>query len=71
MAMAVVTHASQEGSGGAAVSFTTGAGNLVLDSAVNSFPFLFSCSINAGTLFNKSIYMCPSVPASLALLNPY
>ena len=41
MAMAVVTHASQEGSGGAAVSFTTGAGNLVLDSAVSIVYFLF------------------------------
>jgi hypothetical protein len=43
----------------------------VSDSAVNSFPFLFSCITNEGILFNKSIYMCPSVPASLALLNPY
>jgi hypothetical protein len=68
VAMAVVTRASQEGSGGAAVLFTTGAGNLVLDSVVNSFSFLFSCINNAGnsTLTWRKLHVsqCSCKPGS-------
>jgi hypothetical protein len=56
--MEVVTRASQEGSGGVAASFTTGAGNPVLDFVVSSFSFLFLFSNNAGNLtLNKYVHV--------------